>query len=86
MSLQFSLRVRDRRDVLPRVVMLVHRRGLEVSSVALCRAEEGVARISLEIAGDCDHWKRIQAHLRNLPDVYEVQPAIEAIKENEPNG
>ena len=73
MILQLHLQVRNRRDVLPRVVMLIHRRGLDVCAVDLVADQhEDVATMALRLRGDPWQCERIAVHLRNLVDVHSV--------------
>lgn len=84
MNLRFRLQVRNRRDVLPRIVMLVHRRGLDVQRVEMLRDSTNSAslRMNLVIAGDSFRPAWIEAHLRNLPDVVDIELTTGPYTEN----
>lgn len=77
MSLRFSLTVRRRRDVVPRVVMLIHRRGLELSGLSMTLvASLEEAEMELIVEGEPPQCERLEWHLRNVVDVLCVRREI----------
>lgn len=72
--LHLHLRTRDRRDILPRLAMQAHRRGLELVHLRLDRDEEnGFVDVFLSLMSGETCQSRIQALFQNLPDVCFVQ-------------
>lgn len=72
----FVLHVRNNREVLGRVVSLLHRRFVDVESLTMGRGEKpDLLRIAITFEADRDRAGRIEANLYRLVDVLMVERA-----------
>jgi acetolactate synthase-1/3 small subunit len=81
----FVVHVRRTREVLARVVLLFHRRAIEIERLTAERAEEpNVMRLTITIEIDNDESRRIRADLYKIVDVLLVETSNE-IRRSEPH-
>ena len=65
-----------KRDVLARVVMLLHRRGIFIPSFSMGASElPGILRMVITVETDCEQAKRLIADLYKIVNVVSVETA-----------
>jgi acetolactate synthase-1/3 small subunit len=74
----FVVHVRRTREVLARVVLLFHRRAIEIERLTAERAEEpNVMRLTITVEIDNDESRRIKADLYKMVDAVLVENSDE---------
>jgi acetolactate synthase-1/3 small subunit len=70
----FVVHTQNKPDVLARVVLMFHRRALNIEALTLTRLKESDAvRITITVEADSEQSNRIEANLHKLVDVMLVE-------------